>query len=102
MRFQQRVMEAVASELASRRRAALTMGDVVLSWGRLVVPGAVAAAVIAAVFVLRPPASDELAPVAGLEEVLSAPAAGEEPLPAFLYSDEIVDRDVVLFAVEGF
>ncbi|MSR22987.1 MAG: hypothetical protein EXR92_05515 [Gemmatimonadetes bacterium] len=102
VRFQQRVMGAVAPELAARRRAALTLGYVLLSWGRLAVPMAVvAAAAIAGLLLLRPALDEDFGSVVGLEELLSVPRDGEEPLPAFLYSDETVDRDQVLLAVEG-
>ena len=101
LRFQERVLNAVASEMAARRRAVLTLGDVVLSWGRMVVPMAVAVVAFAALLFLQRDSEEELPSVVGLEEVLSVPSDGEVRLPEFLYSDQVVDRDDVLFAVEG-
>ena len=101
-RFQNRVMEAVRPHLAYRRRAQVTMGGVMLSWSRLILPVTVAAAVVVAVFLSQQAPAPEVENIAGVEEVLGFPADGEEPLPSFLHSDEAVDRDVILFAVEGF
>jgi len=100
-RFHRRVMSEARVRLAARRQASLTMGDIVVSWGRMILPLAAAAAL--SVLLLAP--RDAVRPdqeIAGVEEVLELPASGEEPLPSFLHSNELVDRDVVLFAVEGF
>ena len=98
-RFQLRVIEAARSTLSHRRRASVTLGGIVVSWGRLILPLA-AAAGLSALLVSggTDPSSQG---IAGVEEVLEPPD-GEEPLPSFLHSDELVDRDLVLFAVEGF
>lgn len=100
-RFQARVLEAVAPVLAERRRERITVGDVMLSWSRLVLPLAAAAAALG-VLIPRVALQDEVVAVAGVEDVIGVPADGGEPLPAFLHSDEDVDRDVVLFAVQDF
>jgi hypothetical protein len=104
-RFQSRVMGAAGPELARRRRiAAATMSDVLLSWGRLVVPGAVMAAAAAGLLLMQPPGTDGGAPdlLLGLEElVVQSWGEGEDALPAFLLTDGELDRDAVLFAVES-
>lgn len=101
-RFQGRVMQSAASRLERRRRAALTAGDVLLSWGRLLVPGTVAAAAVAALLVLQPVPMDDLESVAGLEEILADAENEGAPLPAFLHREQIVERDHVLFAVQDY
>jgi hypothetical protein len=101
-RFQAQVMSAAGPELTRRRRARVTMGDVMLSWSRLVVPFAVTAAAAAALVLVQPAQQGELEEMAGLEEYLRVPLDGAEPLPAFLHTDAVVDRDLVLFAVEGY
>ena len=101
MRTHARIMQAVQPRLQFMARQE-TMGDVLLSWGRLVVPFAGAAAAVAALAVFRPVAVDDLTAVAGLEEWLQQPTGAEEPLPAFLHGEGTVDRDMVLFAMEQF
>ena len=101
-RFQIQVIKAVRPHLAYRRRTQVTMGDVMVSWSRLILPATVAAAAIAGAVLVRQTQAPEAQDVAGVEEVLRLPADGEEPLPSFLHSDEVVSRDVILFAVEQF
>jgi len=101
-RFQAQVLRAAGPELARRRVARLTMGEVLVSWSRLVVPTAITAAAVAALVLVQPIPSDEAESIAGLEEYLRLPLDGAEPLPAFLHMDAEVDRDIVLFAVEGY
>jgi len=96
-----RIMQAVQPRLEFMARQE-TMGDVLLSWGRLVVPVAAVAAAIAALVVFQPVIVDDLTAVAGLEEWLQQPPGDEEPLPAFLHGEVTVDRDMVLFAMEQF
>ncbi len=105
LRFQRGVMEATEPVLAERRRARLTMEGVVFSWGRLILPAAVAAAAVASLLIPNePPAAPPIEAVAGVEDVLESPAyggnAGGNALPSFLHSKEDVDRDLVLLAVE--
>ncbi len=97
-RFQRRVMAAARPHLAERSRAEVTVEDIMVSWGRLILPLAAAAVAAAVLLSARGNAVDELG---GVQEALAVPVEGE-PLPAFLHSDEVVDRDLVLFAVEGF
>jgi len=101
MRAHARIMQAVQPRLEFLARQE-TMGDVLLSWGRLVVPFAGAAAAIAALVLFQPVAVDDLPALAGLEEWLQQPPGVEEPLPAFLHGEVTVDRDMVLFAMEQF
>ena len=100
--FQSRVMEAARPHLAYRRRNQVTMESVMLSWSRLILPVTVAAAAVAAAVLVRESRLPESEDIAGVEEVLGFPADGEEPIPSFLHSDEAVDRDMILFAVERF
>jgi len=100
-RFQQQVMESVSPVLARRREVRITIGDAVLSWSRYFVPFALAAAASAGIFLARAVDNDVLA-VAGVEEFLvTLQQNGEAPLPAFFLTEEAVDRDVILLAVEG-
>jgi hypothetical protein len=101
-RFHARVMDSVGPHLALRKRAPITVGDALLSWSRLVVPFAAAAAVIAGLLLFQTPEADDLADVAGLEELLQQANDGEVALPSFLYRDAEVDRDMVLLALEEF
>ena len=97
-RFHDAVMERSQGVLAARRKQSVTVEGLVLSWGRVVLPAALAA--VAAAAVLLPGAPPPDAEVAGVEEVLEMPTTGEDPLPAFLHSDRTFDRDLVLLAVE--
>ena len=100
-RFQREVMDVAAPVLAERRRARLTMEGVVFSWGRLILPAAVAAAAVASLLIPgEPPAAPPIEVVAGVEDVLGLPPYGGNSIPAFLHSNENVDRDLVLLAVE--
>ncbi len=101
-RFQNRIMDALRPQLVARRERRVTVESVMLSWSRLVVPATVAAAAVAGALLLPQPRALETEEVAGVEEVIGIPADGEAPLPSFLHSDEVVDRDVVLLAVEQF
>jgi hypothetical protein len=101
LRYQSQVMEAVAPALAARRGTRLTLGDAVLSWSRYFVPLAVTAAACAMFVLMRNPEAD-LPVSTGVEDFLvEAQQEGEAPLPAFFLTEEVVDRDVVLLAVEG-
>lgn len=101
-RFQRRVMEAAQPILANRRRARVTLEGVMVSWSRTILPATLAAAVVAMLFLLGDSPASPAESIASVEEVLGLPTDGEEPLPSFLHSDEAVDRDVILFAVERF
>lgn len=96
-RFQASVMLAAAPELRRRRARGevVTVTDVVLSWGRLLVPAALVAATAAGM--LLTPRTPE--PVAlGLEETLQALV--DVPVPEFLLFDES-DASLVRVALEG-
>ena len=97
-RFQARVMALAGPELARRRAARpLTVGDVLASWWRLLVPASVVAA--AGMASLLMPA--DATPRAGiaLEEALVS-GFDDEPLPAVLVADQ-VDEVAFLVAIEG-
>jgi hypothetical protein len=100
LRFRAWVMKNAAAELARRRlMAELTMGDVVTSWARAVVPSALAAAVVAGLVLLR---GSEVAgpPVpVGVEELLVV-GLDEEAIPSVLAADEATA--FVAFAAERF
>ena len=97
-RFQSWVLKNAAPELARRRlMAELTMGDVMTSWARTVIPTAVLAAAVAALILFRAePASLPVASV-DLEELLVAEVEGLT-IPATL---EIEETGTTTF-VEGF
>ena len=99
LRFQSRVLKAAAPELARRRlMAELTLGDVMTSWARAVVPTAVLAAALAGFLLLRSPAAPGPTPV-GVEELLLAEVEGST-IPATLELSE--SASAVTFASEGF
>lgn len=96
-RFQASVMLAAAPELRRRRARgeAVTVTDVVLSWGRMLVPAALVAATAAGMLITpRTPEPEVL----GLEETLQAMV--DEPVPDFLLFDE-PDASLVRVALEG-
>jgi len=103
-RFQERVMAQALPELLRRDRAArVTLAHVMESWSRLLVPGTVAAAVLGAVLFLSQPEPAPINDSPVLLDELTFPADGDqEGLPDFLASDDVLDRDAVLFAVEGY
>jgi len=101
LRFQVQVMEAVGPALAGRRGGRLTLGDAVLSWSRICVPLSVTAAACAMFFLVQSP-EREVRITAGVEEVLvDLQLASGAPLPAFFLTEETVDRDIILLALEG-
>jgi hypothetical protein len=98
MRFREWVVTSSAGELARRRlMAELTMGDVMSSWARTLVPTAVAAAAIAG-FMLRAPANDRQQ-VVSVEELLTSDVEGET-IPVTLGEDDT--ESAVAFASEIF
>lgn len=99
-RFQDRVMRAAAPELARRRALGEvpTVTDIVLSWGRMLVPSALVAAMVSAVLI-APRASAEVMASMGVEEVLQGLVS--EPVPSLLASDETPDPVLVRVALEG-
>lgn len=100
-RFQNQVMEAVRPALAARWDRHLTLGDAVMAWSRYAVPFAIAAAACAALVIISEPAP-AVQVAAGVEDfLLDAQREEASPLPAFFHTEEVVDRDVILLAVEG-
>lgn len=100
LRFRAWVMESAASELARRRLMAdLTMGDVVTSWARAVVPTALAAAVVAGLVLLRGTGITVTPVPVGVEELLVVDLE-EEAIPSALAADEATA--FVAFAAERF
>lgn len=97
-RFQARVMALAGPELARRRAARpLTIGDVLASWWRLLVPASVVAA--AAMASLLMPAETTSGAGIAIEEALVS-GVDDEPLPAVLVADQ-VDEVAFLVAIEG-
>ena len=99
LRFQSWVMKNSAPELARRRlMTELTLGDVMTSWARAVIPTAVLAAALAGLILFR----GEPAPApmsVGVEELLIAGVEGAT-IPATLAADE--GGSPIVFAAEGF
>lgn len=98
LRFRGWVMEGAAAELARRRlMAQLTVGDVLTSWARTVVPTAVLAAALAGLLLLRSPEGPP--GFIGLEEQLVSEIPGET-VPVLLTPEGT--EGVVEFAAEIF
>lgn len=98
-RFHSRVMAGASSELARRRLLAdLTVGDVLASWSRTLVPTAMLAAAVAALILVRAGASPLQQPVSVEEFLLTDIPA--ETVPAMLTDDARVSA--AIFASEIF
>ena len=97
-RFHRSVMARALEELGQRRVTAnLTVAELVSSWGRTLVPTAVAAAAVGAFFLVRPmPAQD--APLIAVEEEL----VEGQSIPELLADEELPDAGGVVFASEIF
>ena len=99
LRFQSWVLKNAAPELARRRlMAQLTMGDVMSSWARTVIPTAVLAAALAGMLLFRGHPVPAPVPV-GVEELLVAEVEGAT-IPATLATAEA--GSAIAFASEGF
>lgn len=102
-RFQARVMEEAAPALDRRLRGAHpTVPQLVLSWGRFVVPSAVAAATVAWMLVSQSPLPTEVvsaAPEAGAWFLFADPPS--EAFPTDPVALDSLDQGRVLFPVEG-
>lgn len=98
-RFQARVLAGALPALARRAARPLTIPDVVLSWSRMIVPGAAIAAALAGFLLLAEVADEEVPPLFGVEEMLRT-EGGMAEVPAFLLSTEELDRESLLLAVE--
>jgi hypothetical protein len=98
-RFRGWVMTGAARELARRRLIAeITVGDVLTSWARAVVPTAVLAAALAAIVLMRAGTVPTQHPI-GVEELLMSEIPSEI-VPVLLSPDETAG--VVAFASEIF
>jgi len=98
LRFRSWVMGAAARELARRRLLAqLTVGDVMQSWARTVLPTAVATALLAGILLIRGSALTAPLPI-GVEELLVSEIEGET-IPMMLEAEE---ADPFSFASEIF
>lgn len=102
-RFHARVMAAAGSELARRRALPLSVSGILLSWSRLLVPGAVAAAVAAGILLVPSGPTVEPSGLLGLgvEDILREEASRSELAPIFLGSEDLYE-DHFLGAVERF
>jgi hypothetical protein len=99
LRFRGWVMSNAATELGRRRlMTRLTVGDVMRSWARALVPTAVLAAAIAGVLTIRPPAVIQAQPI-GLEEQLIVEIPGD-PAPVLMTPD--IGEVFIVFASESF
>lgn len=99
MRFKTRVMRGASGELARRRLMAdVTVGDVLVSWARAVVPAAVLAAALAGVMLMHAHVTP-VAPPARVEELLVA-GMESETIPATLSRTEAETQ--IAFATERF
>ena len=99
LRFRGWVLTGAARELARRRLIAeLTVGDVLASWARAVVPTAVLAAVMAGMMLMRGEAVPAQRPI-GVEELLVSEIPSET-VPVLLLQDEAAG--IVAFASEIF
>jgi len=99
LRFRSWVMRSAARELAHRRlMTQLTIGDVVQSWARALVPTAVLTAVVAGLMLIHGGTLAPPRPIS-VEEMLMR-GIDREALPTTLPADP--SPDVVTFASEGF
>ena len=99
-RFRSRIMSRVVAELARRRTARTTVGDVLESWSRTLVPLAAAAAAAALVMLWKGPTDD--APLTmEIEEALTWDLE-DEVLPTLLGTEGPGEASAFIFASEAF
>lgn len=98
-RFHDAVLHAAAPELLRRRTTPLTVSGVLLSWSRMIVPGAAVAAAAAGLLLLPTPDVEDVAALYGVEEILREEADRAALAPVFLQADPFLD-DAFVFAVE--
>lgn len=102
-RFHRSVMSAAGPGLARRAAAAApTLEDILASWSRMFVPGAIAVAAVAGLLLVADVESDPLIALTGVEDLLVPEWTDEdpEPLPAVFFEED--DLDAVLFAANPF
>ncbi len=98
-RFRSRVLSRAGPELLRRRREAqLTVSELVVGWGRLVVPGTLVAAAAAFLLFFSGPGEPEPT-FLDVEELLVWD--DQEVFPADLLAEEETDLEFFLVAVEG-
>ena len=103
-RFHRTVMSAAREELARRRMVAgVTVDEVLLSWGRTLVPATMLAAALAGFLLLQGArATGPADPLLGVEEMLADGLQGT-PIPTVVSSPEYPDAEgAVLFASETY
>jgi hypothetical protein len=103
VRFHRSVMKAAGPELARRAGARVPgLEDLLASWSRLFVPGAVAVAVMAGLLLMVDTDEALPLPMVGVEELLTPEwiEGDPGPLPAFFFQEE--DFDAVLLAANPF
>ncbi len=99
LRFRQWILENAKGELARRRLIhELTVGDVMTSWAKTVVPVVLLAAVVAGLLLTRDQSAVPVQPM-GIEELLVSEVEGQI-IPAALAPSET--SDAVAFASEVF
>ena len=98
-RFRFRVMSRAAAELARRRAAGVTIGDVLEKWSRTLVPLAAAAAAVALILIWRGPSIDA-PPMMGIEEALTWDLE-DEVLPTLFGGEAPGEASAFIFATEA-
>lgn len=98
-RNHQRIMERAASRLADRRARNESVGDVLMSWSRLLVPSAAMAAGVLGFFLLGHAMDEDHGPLFGVEDVLHEAWVQGSALPVLNLAEPGVD-DAFVFAVE--
>ncbi len=99
-RFRFHVMSEAEAELARRRAAGVTIGEVLEKWSRTLVPLAAAAAAVALILIWRGPSVDAL-PTMGIEEALTWDLE-DEVLPTLFGSEAPGEASAFIFASEAF
>ena len=93
------IMEQAAPRLAARRARSESMGDVLLSWSRLLVPSMAMAAGILGFLLLTPGLEEEGGVMFGVEDMLQEAWIQGSGLPVLSEMDR-VGEDTFVFAVE--
>ncbi len=99
-RFRFHIMSKAAAELARRRAAGVTIGDVLERWSRTLVPLAAAAAAVALILIWRGPSNDA-PPTMGIEEALTWDLE-DEVLPTLFGREAPGEASAFIFASEAF